>query len=58
MDLTQEKALLIKAAEDFLAAAKKFNGNPKDRVTLMNQADNLRFLSEDGEAVSPRAAPS
>lgn len=47
MDRTTEKAVLVKAAEDFLAAAKNFDGNPLARAALMKQADNLRYYSED-----------
>lgn len=47
MDLTDEKAAIIKAAEDFLAAAKKFDGDPILRTELTKKADNLRWYSED-----------
>lgn len=47
MDLATEKAVLVKAAEEFLAAAKKFDGSPLARTALMKQADNLRYYSED-----------
>lgn len=47
MDQTNDNAALIKAAEDFLAAAKKFKGDPIARMSLMNKADNLRLHSED-----------
>ena len=42
-----ENTALVKAAEDFLAAAKGFNGDPIARTELMKQADNLRYYSED-----------
>ena len=42
-----EKATLVKAAEDFLSAAKSFDGDPIARMSLMKQADNLRYYSED-----------
>ncbi|KAK5131067.1 hypothetical protein LTR08_001353 [Meristemomyces frigidus] len=39
---------LVKAAEDFLASVKNFDGNPIARAALVKQADNLRYHSEDG----------
>lgn len=47
MDGATEKAALIEAAEEFLAAAKKFDGDPIDRTELTKKADNLRWYSED-----------
>ena len=41
-------ARLVKAAEDFLTAAKSFNGDPLARAELVKQADNLRYFAEDG----------
>lgn len=43
-----DKATLVKAAEEFLAAAKSFDGDPGARAALTKQADNLRYYSEDG----------
>jgi len=39
---------LVKAAEEFLASAKAFDGNPIARMGLAKQADNLRYHAEDG----------
>ncbi|GAB7365133.1 hypothetical protein MBLNU230_g6222t1 [Neophaeotheca triangularis] len=39
---------LVEAAEKFLAAAKKFDGDPLERMALTKQADNLRYHAEDG----------
>lgn len=47
MGQVTDNTALIKAAEDFLAAAKNFNGDPVARAGLMKQADNLRWYSED-----------
>ena len=42
-----DNTALIKAAEDFLTAAKRFDGDPVARADLTKQADNLRWYSED-----------
>ncbi|KAK3686895.1 hypothetical protein LTR37_019337, partial [Vermiconidia calcicola] len=47
MDQDEGKAALVKAAEEFLAAAKSFDGDQLARMSLTKQADNLRYLSED-----------
>ncbi|KAF2763086.1 o-methyltransferas-like protein [Pseudovirgaria hyperparasitica] len=39
-------ASLVAAAEDFLAAAKAFNGEPMGQMALVKKADKLRYLSE------------
>lgn len=44
MDEVVEKTTLVKAAEDFLATAKSFDGNPLARMALVKQADNLPLL--------------
>lgn len=46
--MADDNAALVKAAEDFLAAAKSFNGDPIARMSLTRQADNLRLQAEDG----------
>lgn len=46
--MTSSNADLVKAAEDFLAAAQSFNGDPMARMGLVKQADNLRIHAEDG----------
>jgi hypothetical protein len=48
MDEMVGSAQLVKAAEEFLAAAKIFNGEPDARAALVKQADNLRYYAEDG----------
>ena len=47
MDPATDKTALIKAAEDFLATAKKFDGDPVARTELTKKADDLRRYSED-----------
>lgn len=47
MDQVTDNTALIQAAEDFLVAAKAFDGDPVARAGLMKQADNLRWYSED-----------
>lgn len=48
MNGTSDKTALVQAAEDFLAAAKAFNGDDvMARAGLMKQADHLRLLVED-----------
>lgn len=46
--MTDTNNALVRAAEDFLAAAKGFNGDPLARMALVKQADNLRYQAEDG----------
>lgn len=43
-----DNTTLVKTAEQFLAAAKGFNGDPNERMKLVKQANNLRIQSEDG----------
>ncbi|KAF8860842.1 S-adenosyl-L-methionine-dependent methyltransferase [Acephala macrosclerotiorum] len=40
-------AELIKAAEDFAAAVKQFDGNQNEQMRLLKEADKLRFLLEN-----------
>ncbi len=42
-----DNTALVKEAEDFLAAAKSFDGNYLKRIDLTRRANNLRWLSED-----------
>lgn len=39
-------AELIKAADEFAAAVKQFNGDPIAQSKLLKEADRLRFLLE------------
>lgn len=41
-----QNAELIKAADEFAAAVKQFNGDQLAQMKLLKQADNLRFLLE------------
>lgn len=41
-----KKAELIKAAESFTLAVKSFDGNPAEQMSLLKQADKLRFMIE------------
>ncbi len=54
MDDTTDQAVLVKAAEECLAAAKNFNGGPEARMALLKQVDKLRYYSEDVEGVMSR----
>lgn len=46
--MSHDNTALVNAAEEFLAAAKSFDGNPIARMDLTRQANNLRIQSEDG----------
>lgn len=46
--MAQDNSALVEAAEQFLAAAKKFDGDPIARMRLTKHADNLRYQAEDG----------
>ena len=45
--MASDNSALVKAAEEFLVAAKAFDGNPVSRMALTKQADNLRYQAED-----------
>ena len=47
MSPATDNSALVKAAEDFLAAAKSFKGDPGARTNLMWKANNCRFFAED-----------
>lgn len=41
-----QNAELIKAEDEFAAAARQFNGDPISQMKLLKGADNLRYLLE------------
>lgn len=51
MGSTFDNSALVAAAEEFLAAAKSFNGEDGRRVDLMKQAYALRYHVEDARGM-------